>query len=42
MADRWNPNNPIDGEYVWLPVKIIDNKIVKLEWHEEWNLNVFN
>ena len=21
MADRWRPNNPIDGRYVWLPIE---------------------
>lgn len=21
MADRWNPNNPIDGRYLWLPIQ---------------------
>ena len=42
MADRWKPNNPIDGDYIWLPIKIIDNKIVKLEWYEKWDLNIYN
>lgn len=40
MADRWRPENPIEGKYVWLPVKFADNKIV-LEWHEKWNLESF-
>ncbi|CAD0004379.1 hypothetical protein FLACHUCJ7_01838 [Flavobacterium chungangense] len=37
MADRWKPDNPIDGTYVWLPVKITDKKPV-LKWFDKWNL----
>jgi beta-xylosidase len=40
MADRWTPENPIDGKYIWLPVKSDDNKIV-LEWQDEWDLHSF-
>lgn len=40
MADRWKPDNPIDGTYVWLPVIIRDEKPV-LKWFDKWNLNVF-
>ena len=40
MADRWTPENPIDGKYIWLPVKFTDDKIV-LEWKDEWDLNFF-
>jgi len=39
MADRWNPENPIDGRYIWLPI-ILDgsgNPIIK--WLNKWNLN---
>ncbi len=38
MADRWTPENPVDGKYIWLPLKISDNRIV-LEWKDEWNLD---
>jgi len=38
-ADRWTPENPIDGRYIWLPIKFIDNKII-LEWEDKWNLSV--
>nr|WP_315245487.1 glycoside hydrolase family 43 protein [uncultured Flavobacterium sp.] len=41
MADRWKPDNPIDGTYVWLPVIIRDEKPV-LKWFDKWNLNVFS
>jgi beta-xylosidase len=40
MADRWKPDNPIDGTYVWLPIKF-DNEKPILEWIETWNLAVF-
>ena len=40
-ADRWNPPNPIDGRYVWLPVLFEDGKIV-LKWRDEWSLEVFD
>jgi hypothetical protein len=40
MADRWRPQNAIDGRYVWLPV-IFRNGRVELEWRDEWDLGVF-
>lgn len=41
MGDRWRPRNPIDGRYVWLPIKFEGQKPV-IEWHEEWDLSVFD
>jgi len=41
MADRWNPENAIDGRYVWLPLEFKDNRIV-LQWRNEWDLSVFD
>lgn len=41
MADRWTPRNPIDGTYVWLPIKINNGKPV-LKWYDEWDLIFFN
>ena len=41
MADRWMPQNPIDGRYIWLPVEFNNGKIV-LKWRDEWNLNFFD
>lgn len=41
MADRWRPNNPIDGRYVWLPI-IFEKGLPTLKWHEEWNLDIFD
>jgi hypothetical protein len=41
MADRWNPENPIDGRYIWLPLEFSDDKPI-LKWREKWDLSVFN
>lgn len=41
MADRWTPDNAIDGRYIWLPVKFRENGNPYLEWMDEWNLNFF-
>lgn len=40
MADRWMPDNPIDGTYVWLPLEF-ENGLPVLKWHDEWNLDFF-
>jgi hypothetical protein len=41
MADRWNPQNAIDGRYIWLPI-IFENGLPVLKWINEWNLDFFN
>lgn len=41
IADRWTPDNAIDGRYIWLPVKFKDNGNPYLEWIEEWNFDIF-
>jgi hypothetical protein len=41
MADRWNPQNPIDGRYVWLPIQFEGEKPILL-WKEEWDLKEFD
>lgn len=40
MSDRWNPDNAIDGRYVWLPISISDKQI-KINWMKEWDLSFF-
>lgn len=40
MADRWKPDNPIDGSYIWLPITITDEKPI-LKWFDKWNLTDF-
>lgn len=41
MGDRWTPENPVDGRYIWLPLQITDSTI-SMEWKDEWDLTVFN
>ena len=41
MADRWTPENAIDGRYVWLPIEFADSLII-LKWQDEWDLDYFN
>ena len=41
MADRWRPQNAIDGRYIWLPVEWNEG-IPQLRWHDQWNLDVFD
>jgi hypothetical protein len=40
MADRWNPQNAIDGRYVWLPVEF-RHGMPMIAWHDEWDLSFF-
>jgi beta-xylosidase len=40
MADRWRPDNAIDGRYVWLPILFRDGRI-EIEWRDEWSLDDF-
>lgn len=37
MADRWRPDNAIDGRYIWLPIVFEQGKPV-IKWHNEWTL----
>ena len=39
LADRWCPENAIDGRYVWLPAAFEDGLPV-LRWHDRWSLPV--
>jgi hypothetical protein len=41
MGDRWRPTNPIDGRYIWLPVRFENEKPV-IEWLDDWDLSSFN
>jgi hypothetical protein len=42
MADRWRPNNAIDGRYIWLPIRF-DSETSQpyLEWKGEWSFSKF-
>ncbi len=37
MGDRWTPDNPIDGRYVWLPI-VFEGDAPKLYWKDNWRL----
>lgn len=37
MGDRWNPDNPVDGRYVWLPITF-ESDAPKLYWKDSWRL----
>jgi len=37
MADRWRPDNAIDGRYIWLPIVFEQGKPV-IKWSDEWTL----
>lgn len=41
MGDRWTPESPIDGRYIWLPVEFEEGKAI-LRWHEQWDLSFFD
>lgn len=36
MGDRWTPDNPIEGQYVWLPITFKADKPV-IHWYDQWN-----
>ena len=38
LADRWNPQNAIDGRYIWLPIRVSDSGLL-IEWYDEWDLS---
>ena len=41
MADRWNPENAIDGRYIWLPLQFKQDGLPSIEWKDRWDLGVF-
>ncbi|MEN1704721.1 MAG: glycoside hydrolase family 43 protein [Planctomycetota bacterium] len=36
MADRWTPENPIDGRYIWLPIEFKNDRPV-LKFSDTWS-----
>jgi len=40
VADRWRPQNAIDGRYVWLPIEVQSDHFA-ITWRPEWDLNHF-
>lgn len=41
MADRWRPQNAIDGRYVWLPIQF-RHGVPVIEWFDSWDLGFFD
>jgi hypothetical protein len=41
MFDAWQPQNPIDGRYIWLPIEFKD-EIMVIQYREKWDLAVFD
>jgi hypothetical protein len=41
MADRWRPEDAIDGRHVWLPVQF-RHGCPTLAWHDRWDLGTFD
>lgn len=41
MGDRWRPENPIEGTYVWLPIDFT-GKGFTIEWKDRWSLDDIN
>ena len=40
MFDIWNPDDAIDGRYVWLPMQFSKDGFL-IEWMSEWDLSFF-
>lgn len=40
IADKWTPQNAIDGRYLWLPI-FFDGDKIEIKWLDNWNLNIF-
>ena len=40
VADRWNPDNAIDGRYLWLPVEFTAEGLA-IRWRDHWKLSDF-
>lgn len=39
-ADRWRPENAIDGRYLWLPIRLEAERFT-VPWLDEWDLGWF-
>jgi hypothetical protein len=40
MADRWRPQDAIDGRYIWLPVEFHQG-VPTISWQDEWDFSFF-
>jgi hypothetical protein len=37
IGDRWNPRNPVDARYIWLPIRVEGHQPI-IKWVDEWSL----
>jgi hypothetical protein len=37
MGDRWTPENPVDGRYIWLPIELTGDHF-EIRWYDKWKL----
>nr|WP_185140273.1 glycoside hydrolase family 43 protein [Proteiniphilum sp. X52] len=37
IGDRWNPQNAIDGRYVWLPITFEGDRFT-IRWNDKWKI----
>ena len=42
MADRWRPENAIDGRHVWLPIEFDKTGKPFIQWRDKWDLGFFD
>lgn len=42
MADRWRPENAIDGRYIWLPIQFDPSGKPFIAWMDRWDLGFFD
>ena len=41
MFDIWNPSDPINAGYIWLPL-VFDGDQPVIQWRDKWDLTVFD
>ncbi len=42
LFDIWNPQNAIDGRYVWLPIAFTEKNRFEIPWRDQWDLTEFD
>ncbi len=42
MADRWRPELPSDGRYIWLPIDFNEQGFPVITWRDSWSLSYFD
>ena len=38
MADIWRPSRHTESSYIWLPIQILSDGSIRIEWVDEWTL----